>query len=236
MRGHARMPAGHAGVRSVPGSWAPYDAWPRRAPNVVHGLAGHPTWCPAPLCPRRRGAIVTCRISRHDDAVNWSGAFRYRAMWARSSIGRASAWHAEGRGFKSPRVHHVPSSAHPGISAVVARSVRDAEVVGSNPTSPTNTKYCRHACGSISCCAERRWDSKGIRDEYLTVLGEEPWLRGSGARGPTEACGSREAEEQESHIPDQPSPRLPPSPRLRRTSRLASGQTNRRRGLSPPKL
>src|SRR4029078_11337720 len=36
--------------------------------------------------------------------------------WGCSSAGRAPAWHAGGRGFESPQLHHPPRSSHGGTA------------------------------------------------------------------------------------------------------------------------
>ncbi len=52
--------------------------------------------------------------------------------WAGGAVGSAPAWHAGGRGFESPPVHHIA-----GVAQVGERPAEDRKVEGSNPSPGT---------------------------------------------------------------------------------------------------
>ena len=106
---HRRMTHGDNGILCNPVSTAPLRP-PRSLPIATHpaqaAFGSVRTTPPHKRLPTR-AAIWYANV-----------AFaRARGAWACSAAGRASAWHAEGRGFESPQVHPFWQISCSGVAA-----------------------------------------------------------------------------------------------------------------------
>ena len=101
--------------------------------------------------------------------------------WALSSVGRALAWHARGRGFESRTVHQRASS-----SVWLERNLAKVEAMGSNPIWRSTSRL-----GSISRPAARRDASWGSAARFYIASCREAGASWAATHPPPRPSGGR---------------------------------------------